>query len=292
MVVYSISDLEELSGVKAHTLRIWEKRYGILKPKRTESNIRYYLDEDLRLLLNISLLNKNGIKISKIAKMSPIDLQKKVSEITEIDPSFEGQIDALTISLIELNEENAVKIINKNIEEKGFKDTMLQVIYPLLDKLVLMWLSGSINAVHEKFVTHLIKRKCCAEIDALKTTRDEIFFIYLPLDSTDELSLLFLHYLIKSYGFQVIDAGVSIDLIDIQEALEIRKPNCIFTILNNEIPHSSYTTYVKELCKIAPSCDIYISGSEPADDLILFHDRLHFLKSYEETIAQLNALKG
>ena len=141
MVVYSISDLEKLSGVKAHTLRIWEKRYGILHPKRTETNIRYYLDEDLRLLLNISLLNKNGIKISKIAKMSPIELQEKVSEITEIDASFEGQIDALTISLIELNEENAVKIINKNIEQKGFRETMLQVIYPLLDKLVLMWLS-------------------------------------------------------------------------------------------------------------------------------------------------------
>ena len=150
MVVYSISDLEKLSGVKAHTLRIWEKRYGILQPKRTESNVRYYVDEDLRLLLNISLLNKNGLKISKIAKMCPIELQKKVTEITEIDASFEGQIDGLTISLIELNEENAVNIINKNIEEKGFRETMLQVIYPLLDKLVLMWLSGSINAVHEK----------------------------------------------------------------------------------------------------------------------------------------------
>ncbi|MFT4568397.1 MAG: DNA-binding transcriptional MerR regulator [Saprospiraceae bacterium] len=291
MVVYSISDLEKLSGVKAHTLRIWEKRYGILKPKRTESNIRYYLDEDLRLLLNISLLNKHGLKISKIAEMCPIQLQKKVSEITEIDPSFEGQIDALTISLIELNEGNAVKIINKNIEEKGFKDTMLEVIYPLLDKLVLMWLSGSINAVHEKFVTHLIKRKCCAEIDALKTTRDETFFIYLPTESTDELSLLFLHYLIKSYGFQVIDAGVNVDLIDIQEALEIRKPDCIFTILNNEVSHNSYISYVKELCRIAPSCDIYISGSEPADDLILLHDQLHFLKSYQETIEHLNSLK-
>ena len=291
MVVYSISDLEKLSGVKAHTLRIWEKRYGILHPKRTGTNIRYYLDEDLRLLLNISLLNKNGIKISKIAKMSPIELQEKVSEITEIDASFEGQIDALTISLIELNEENAVKIINKNIEQKGFRETMLQVIYPLLDKLVLMWLSGSINAVHEKFVTNLIKRKCCAEIETLETTRDEIFFIYLPSESTDELSLLFLHYLIKSYGFKVIDAGVNVDLIDIQEAMEIRTPNCIFTILNNEGSHNAYISYVKELCKIAPSCHIYISGTEAADDLILLHDQLHFLKSYEETINRLNYLQ-
>lgn len=290
MVVYSISDLEKLSGVKAHTLRIWEKRYGLLKPRRTDTNIRYYVDEDLRLLLNISLLNKNGLKISKIADMSPQELQEKVAEITDIDESFEGKIDALTISMIELNEEKAIKILDKNIQEIGFKDTMLEVIYPLLDKLVLMWLSGSINAVQEKFVSHLIKRKCCAEIDKLNSYKDKVFFIYLPPEATNELSLLFLHYLIKSHGFIVINAGINVELEDIREALCIRHADCIFTIINDEFTYETYLTYIKQLRSLVQDCDIYLSGIHSADDLTQLDDRLHIVKSSEETIDCLRRL--
>ncbi|MEL6124360.1 MAG: MerR family transcriptional regulator, partial [Bacteroidota bacterium] len=130
MVIYSIKDLEKLSGVKAHTLRIWERRYEILKPKRTPTNIRYYMDEDLKHILNVALLNRNGFKISKIAKMGAEEIQKHVAEITDIDESFEGQLDTLTISLLELDEEKFVKLLNKNIEQHGFKEAMLDVIYP------------------------------------------------------------------------------------------------------------------------------------------------------------------
>ena len=128
MVVYTIKDLEKLSGVKAHTLRIWEKRYNIITPKRTPTNIRYYLDEDLKSILNIALLNRNGIKISKIAQMDESAIQKKVAEITDVDESFESQLDSLTISLLELDEEKFVKLMNKNFEQRGCTETMLEVI--------------------------------------------------------------------------------------------------------------------------------------------------------------------
>lgn len=290
MVVYSIKDLENLSGVKAHTLRIWEKRYGILTPKRTGTNVRYYLDEDLKMLLNISLLNKQGIKISKIACMTHHEIQKKVAEISEVDPSWEGQLDALTISLIELNEEKASRIIDKNIEQRGFRNTMLEVIYPLLDKLAMMWLSGSVTAVHEKFVTHLIKRKCCVEIDNLQVVHPELFLIYLPEGESNELSLLFLHGLIKSYGFRVIDAGVDVNIEDLKDAIGIRKPDHLFTIINDEIPRSSYIKYVNQLCDLGDDILINLSGLRADISIPGLDARISIHKSSEETIQFLESL--
>ncbi len=287
MAVYSIKDLEKLSGVKAHTLRIWEKRYGILAPKRTATNVRYYLDGDLMTLLNISLLNKQGIKISKIAEMSPCEIQKKVAEISEIDESFEGQLDALTISLLELDEEKALKIIDKNIEQLGFRETMLEVIYPLLDKLVLMWLSGSVSAVHEKFVTHLIKRKCCSEIDKLRITRKETFLIYLPENEANDLSLLFLHYIIKSFGYRIVDAGANVSLADLEELIEITSPDCIFTIINDGVSREAYLSYLERLCEISRDCDIFLSGLRSITNIPQLDQRVHLLKSSEETVEHL-----
>ena len=152
MVVYSIKDLENLTGIKAHTIRIWEKRYGIIEPRRTNTNIRYYLEEDLKKIMNIALLNRNGYKISKIAKLQNNDIHSIAAKLTDVDKTFENQLDGLTLSVLELNEDNFLKIFNANISQNGFKQTMLDVIYPLLDKLGMMWMTGSIEPIHENFV--------------------------------------------------------------------------------------------------------------------------------------------
>jgi len=292
MVVYSIKDLEKLSGVKAHTLRIWEKRYGILTPQRTKSNIRFYLDDDLKVILNIALLNRNGIKISKIAKMDRSEIQKKVAEITDVDESFEGQLDSLTISLLELDESKFVKLLDKNIEERGFAETMLEVVYPLLDKLAMMWISGSIKGVHEKFVSYLIKRKCIAEIDTLEITRDEVFLIFLPEGESNELSLLFLHYLIKKSGFKVINAGPDINIYDLLEVEEIKHPQYIFTIINDSMNGEDYRAYINLLCRQFKKTQIMLSGIRPRatqiDDKI--SARIKTFSSSEDTISYLNSL--
>lgn len=292
MVVYSIKDLENLSGVKAHTLRIWEKRYNILTPKRTPTNIRYYLDDDLKVILNIALLNRNGIKISKIAKMDPAEIRKKVAEITDVDESFEGQLDSLTISLIELNEIKFVKLLNKNIEQRGFTETMLEVIYPLLDKLAMMWIAGSIKSIHEKFVSNLIKRKCIVEIDKQEITRGETFLIFLPEEETNELSLLFLHYLIRNNGFHVINAGTDVNIYDLLEVLDIRKPEYLYTIINETLHGNQYQQYVGRLCKEFPETEVIISGiqaqsqAQPEE----YQERITVLNSSEETILFLSKL--
>ena len=292
MVIYSIKDLETLSGVKAHTLRIWEKRYNIISPQRTPTNIRYYLDDDLRRILNIALLNRNGIKISKIAKMDSNAIQKKVAEITDVDESFEGQLDSLTISLIELDEEKFVKLMDKNIEQRGCVETMLEVIYPLLDKLALMWISGSIKSVHEKFVSHLIERKCNVEIDKTEITREETFLIYLPEGESNSLSLQFLHFLIRTKGFRVINVGHDVSLLDILEVVEIKKPDYIFTIINDSLEEQAYKRYISELYSRIDDVKFLMSGLTPASVLVddAYNDRVKVIASSEETIKFLDSL--
>ena len=292
MVVYSIKDLEKLSGVKAHTLRIWEKRYNIIQPQRTPTNIRYYLDEDLKVILNIALLNRNGIKISKIAKMDNGEIQRKVAEITEVDESFEGQLDSLTISLIELDEGKFIKLINKNVEQRGFAATMLEVIYPLLDKLAMMWIAGSIKSIHERFVSYVIKRKCSVEIDKLPITKSEDFLIFLPEGESNELSLLFLHYLIRLNGFRVINAGPNIELYDLLEVVEIRKPSYIYTIVNDTMTPSQFEIYAERLCTEFEDATIILSGIRaltysPPEEL---KNRIRVIESSEETMTFLESV--
>lgn len=294
MAVYSIKDLEKLSGVKAHTLRIWEKRYGIIKPKRTETNIRYYLDDDLKHVLNITFLNRKGMKISKIASLRKEDIEHKVAEHTEVDIEFENQLDGLTLSLLELNEYQFDKIIETNIKQKGFKETMLEVIYPLLDKLSTMWMTGSINTSHERFVSNIIRRKTIAAIDRLEITRDKSakkFLIYLPEAENHELSLLFLHYLIKAKKFSVINLGLNIGLMELQDAYDISKPNYIFTIINDSFTEKPLQPYINSLEKEFNNSTILLTGIQLITQKIKTNKNGIILSSLAEVIKYLEELK-
>lgn len=290
MVVYSIKDVEKLTGVKAHTIRIWEKRYNIIEPKRTEKNIRYYLDDDLKQILNIALLNRHGIKISKISDMNNAEILRRVAEIADIDESFEGQLDTLTISLIDLDEEKFLKIFNKNLQERGFVETMLEVIYPLLDKLAMMWITGSIKSIHEKFVSNLIKRKSIVYIDGLKSTRQETFLIYLPEGEMNELSLLFLNYLISSHGFKVINAGVDVSIEDLIETKGVRVPEYIMTIVNDSLSGQQLETYIDHICNEFPDSEVVLSGIQVETMSPDYNGRVNIVKSSEETMVYLDKL--
>jgi len=293
MAVYSIKDLEKLSGVKAHTLRIWEKRYGILQPKRTETNIRYYLDEDLKHILNITFLNRKGMKISKIASLGKEDIEHKVAEHTEVDVEFENQLDGLTLSLIELNEYQFDKIIETNIKQKGFKETMLEVIYPLLDKLSTMWMTGSINTSHERFVSNIIRRKTISAIDRIDITRDKSakkFLIYLPENENHELSLLFLHYLIKEKKFSVVNLGLNIGLLELQDAYNICDPDYIFTIINDSFSEKPLQPYINSLEKEFNNSTILLTGIQLITQKIKTNKNGLILSSLSDVIQYLDEL--
>jgi len=256
MAVYSINDVEKLCGIKAHTLRIWEKRYGIIQPRRTDTNIRYYLDEDLQKILNISLLNRNGYKISKIAKMTDGEIKNIVSELSDVTLESEDNLDALMHAMLELDEFKFNKILDHNIAQKGFEVTMDEIVYPMMEKLSMMWLAGSIKGVHENFVANVIRRKTIVAID--QSSREynadaAKCLIYLPENETHELSLLFLHFLLKDAGINVINLGAGIP-----------KAEFVFTIFNDSFSETPLQPYLNELSKHLEGCTILISGYQTA----------------------------
>ncbi len=294
MAVYSIRDLEKLSGIKAHTIRIWEQRYGVIAPKRTKTNIRYYQDDDLKFLLNVSLLNKNGIKISKIAKMSRQTVAEKVAAIAEINFEYSTQLDALTISMIEMDEQKFDRIVSMNIQQLGFERTMLEVIYPFLDKLGVLWLTGSINPVQENFISYLIRQKIIVAIDQEPIPQGKQvkkFIIYLPEGEKQELTLLFMHYILKSRRNQVLYLGQDISVADLRDACKVHKPDFIFTMISETFAKEPVQKYVDKLAETFPDCQVLLSGYQVVAQKVTAPQNVRVLRSLDHTLEFLELLK-
>lgn len=288
MAIYSIKDLEKLSGIKAHTLRVWEQRYKIIHPKRTPTNIRYYEDDDLKLLLNVALLNRHGHKISRIAKMGQNEIAEKVAAISSVNDLSGTQLDALTISMIEMDEFKFERIVAANIEHIGFERTMMEVIYPFLDKLGVLWLTGSINPVQENFVSYLIRQKIIAAIDRTVCTpypEQRKFIIYLPEGERQELSILFMHYLLKSRNNHVIYLGQDISIQDLRDAFKVHDPDFIFTMITEAFSKESVQTYVEKLANHFPASRILISGYQVIAQGVQPPPNVLILHSLEEALA-------
>jgi len=282
MVAYSIKDLENLSGVKAHTLRIWEKRYGIIQPLRTHSNIRYYQEDDLQKILHISLLNRKGVKISKIAGLSNDEMKTKVAQLTKVGVAFEDQLDSLMLAMFDLEESKFNLILDHQIESNGFEATMNDVVYPLLDKLSLMWIAGSIKSVHENFVVSVIRKKTIVAIEKLKEKEEKgatRFIVFLPENETHELSLLFLQYILMANGMKVLNLGINVSIFDVFDACKIFNPKYIFSIFNDSFEENQLQTYIDELVKNCPNVNLLISGFSSTNQNLKLAENVKILTS-------------
>lgn len=295
MAIYSIKDLEKLSGIKAHTIRIWEQRYHIIQPGRTQTNIRYYTDKDLKLLLNIALLNKNGIKISKIAKMQNEEIMERVAALSEMNFENDVQLDALTLSMIEMDEYKFDRIISTNIQQLGFERTMIEVIYPFLDKLSILWLTGSINPVQENFMSYLIRQKIIVAINNEPIAQGNDvhkFLIYLPEGESQELSLLFMHYLLKSRKMKVIYIGKHISLSDLKDAYQIHHPDYIYTIISESFTKTPLKDYVQSITSTFPKAKFLLSGYQViSQNIPSTLSNVTILENLKDTISYLNLIK-
>ena len=294
LAIYSIKDLEKLCGIKAHTIRIWEQRYGLVVPKRTKTNIRYYQDEDLKHLLNVVFLNKNGTKISMIAKMSRQEITNEVSNNVAIGAENNAQLNALTISMIEMDELKFHHVMCKNVKEVGFEKTMLEVIYPFLEKLGVLWLTGTVTPAQENFMSCLIRQKILMAIDSLPISSGRgvrKFMIFLPEGENQELSLMFMHYLLKSRGHQVIYMGLNNSVYDLQDAYNIRRPSYIFTMISETFTKQPVQKYVDQLAKTFSDSQILLSGYQVISQSIERPDNVRLLRSLRETITFLDELK-
>lgn len=260
---YSIKDLEQLSSIKAHTLRVWEQRYEIIQPKRTSTNIRYYDDADLRLILNISFLNRNGYKISNIAKMSGQEISEMVVGISDSNLEFPNQVNALVIAMVNLDEVRFEKIISTNTLQFGFEKTMMNIVYPFLSRVGILWQTGSINPAHEHFITNLIRQKLVVAIDGQLSPQNpqaKKYVLYLPEGEQHELSLLFAAYVIKSRHNRAIYLGQSLPLKDIELIGEVYNPDFVMTIITSYPTKDEIIAYVREMKKKCPGSKIILSG--------------------------------
>ena len=277
MANYSIKDLEHLSGIKAHTLRIWEQRYGITNPKRTETNIRYYGQDDLKLVLNVALLKENGHKISKIAKMSKEEVSEIVLEVSEKLSSHTDQIHALTLSMIDMDEQRFEKIIASNTLKIGFERTMLNIIYPFLSKIGIMWVTDAINPAQEHFMSNLIRQKTLVAIDNLYTQvsdNSKKYMLFLPEGELHELSLLFANLLIRSRNNRTIYLGQNMPFHDLEVAYDLYKPDYLLTILTSRNQDTSPQEYIDKLSSQYPETTILVAGSQIIGEDLTFGENV------------------
>jgi MerR family transcriptional regulator, light-induced transcriptional regulator len=263
---FSIKDLEKLSGIKAHTLRIWEQRYGILKPERTDTNIRWYCNDKLKHLLNVTFLYEHGYKISKIALLEPSEVVAEVNKIVDKEESICDQIRGLVLSMVELEEERFEKIICNNIQNHGFPYTIEKIVYPFLSKIGVMWQTGSINPAQEHFISNLIRQKLIAAIDSQivpEVADPKRFILFLPDGELHELSLLYFNYLLKSKGHRIIYLGQSVPLNDLQKVAEIREPDYLLSVFTN-ITEDPFI-FINSLASTFQNRMIFISGCQVVD---------------------------
>ncbi len=252
MATYSIRDLEKLSGIKAHTIRIWEQRYNIIEPKRTATNIRYYTDEDLQYLLNVAFLNRNEIRISKIAKMSKSEIMQRVASISQDSTENANQQQALTMAMIELNEFKFEQLLNAHIQNEGFQNTVIDLIVPFLEKLSILWLTGSISTVHEQFINHIIKQKIAVYIDKLgvqeeTNLRNTIRVLLFEQGEDQEVLLSLINYLLRNKGCKTMYLGKSVSLKDIKLAFSHFEPNLIFASVTDNNPKNNPAEFINQL---------------------------------------------
>jgi DNA-binding transcriptional MerR regulator len=273
MASYSIKELEKLSGIKAHTIRIWEKRYRILKPDRTDTNIRYYCDDDLKRLLNIVILNRLGIKISKISNLSDSEMSEKVMELS-VDPSnSEGSIENLIIAMVELDEVKFDKTLSRYIMHEGFENAVVKVIFPFFEQIGILWQTGSVNPVHEHFVSNLFRQKLMVAIDNINVSDSsdtEKVVMFLPEGEYHELALLFYNYLIKKMGKLVYYLGNSVPFNDIKQVVSMVNPNYLFLSITSILNMKGIKNYVKNLSESCPNQKILITGLQVKESNLEF----------------------
>ncbi len=213
---FSIKDLENISGIKAHTIRIWEKRYNLLQPNRSDTNIRNYSLASLQKLLNVSFLNGNGYKISKIADLNPDEISVLVREIASKGGQRHHAINAFKMAMLNFDQTLFYTTYNNLLQENTFKEIFYQVFLPLLDEIGILWQTDTINPAHEHFISTLIKQKVLINIEKVQTLepakKDKTYVLFLPMNEIHDIGLLFVNYEIVCAGYQSIFLGQSVPI--------------------------------------------------------------------------------
>jgi MerR family transcriptional regulator, light-induced transcriptional regulator len=287
MNAFTIKDLENLSGIKAHTIRIWEQRYNFLRPQRTNTNIRYYSNEELKTILNIALLNKYGFKISHINQMQPEEICHKILLLGDTAEK-ERIVNGLVQQMIDLDIEEFEKILNKHITAKGVEKTVLEVIFPFLEKIGILWQTGNIHPAQEHLVSNIIRQKLIAAIE--KTTcnvkHKKTVMLFLPEGEHHELGLLFIYYLLKCRGIKTIYLGANVPLSDVQHVIALKKPHVVFIHLTVCATYS-FDKFLAQIHRKLSNIPLVISGQVTHNYQKITPQGIHLKRTLHEVMDYL-----
>lgn len=263
MSLYSIKDLEHLSGIKAHTIRIWEKRYGLLDPNRSDTNIRSYSDNDVRRILNVAMLVKNGYKISSVSSFDEAKLQTEVIRINRNANEPDKDIDQLLFHTVNLDTFGFEAMVDKIIDEFGFSKTIQQVIFPFFERIGILWQAGSIFTAHEHFVSNLIRNRLiceAAKFESSQESKSALFF--LRENEWHELGLLYFNFLAAQAGFRCVYLGQSLPFEDLSNLLTANKYDFVCTSFVQAIEKPELELYLANLSLVFNQDKILISGRQ------------------------------
>lgn len=259
---FTIKDLENLSGIKAHTLRIWEQRYDFLKPSRTLTKIRYYKNEELKKILNISLLNKYGYKVSHINRMRDEEISEKILTLTQPQAQQERIVNALIQNMVDLDIDALETTVDDYILVRGIEKTITQIIFPFLERIGILWQTGNINPAQEHLISNLIRQKLIIGVESVQNTFHikTTALLFLPEGEHHELGLLFMYYLLKSRGARVIYLGANIPLKDVAYVVNVKKPGYLYCHLTTVTNSFNFEKFVASIAREFKQVKIVISG--------------------------------
>lgn len=294
---FSIKNLEHLSGIKAHTIRIWEKRYNLFEPERTDTNIRLYNLENLQKLLNVTLLYNNGYKISKIASLSQQEINENVHKLTINKNADDWSIGLFKLAMINFDQRLFTKTFNDLLEQFSFSEIFKNVFVPLMNELGVLWQTNSISPSHEHFITSLVKQKIhamCEDLQQKSTRRtDRRFVLFLPDNEIHELGLLYLQYEVLNNGFQCVFLGQSVPIESLSNLIDIGEPITFisyFTIEPAQDKIESYlNTFNSEIIENIDS-ELWILGYQVQFISGEMPDKMRKFRSIDDVIYALNVV--
>ncbi len=263
MAQYSIKDLENFTGVKAHTIRIWEKRYNLVEPKRTCTNIRFYDDDDLKKLLNVSILNRHGFKISNIVNFSDEIINEKILNLAQTQNDVESQIESFVVAMIDMDEARFEKVFNTAVINLGFEEAILRIMYPFFEKIGILWQIGTINPAQEHFISSLLRQKLIVAIDGIVDDLNgnaKSFLLFLHEGEFHELGLIFYHYLIKKSKHKVYYLGETVPFDGLVEISRQKNIDYIVTSMVTAISEDEAQRYLADLSDQFKNSRIFLTG--------------------------------
>ncbi len=280
---FTIKELESLSGIKAHTIRIWEQRYQFLKPARTTTNIRRYNNEELKTLLTVALLNKYGYKISRIDEMQQEQRIQAALELEQPVARQEYVINSLIGCMVDLKNIEFEKILNQQFAENGVEETVTGVIFSFLERVGILWQTSRLRPVQEHITSCIIRQKIIHAIEGLPfaTQESPLFVLFLPEGEHHELGLLFVHYLLRKQGLPALYLGANVPLNDIEYVVQVKQPSYIYLHLTT-FPQSRYNRLLQQIQKHSTGSTLILSG----------YTAQHYQKGAGENLVLLQSLQA